>query len=95
MITSKQRAMLRSMSNGIKPVANIGKDGVDENVLASIDAALEARELIKVNVLENAPGTCKETAREVAAALKAEPVQAIGNKFVLYRRSVNKPGIVL
>ncbi|MDI6601897.1 MAG: YhbY family RNA-binding protein [Thermoanaerobacteraceae bacterium] len=93
MITSKQRAMLRSMANGIKPVVNIGKDGIDETVLSSIDKALEARELIKINVLENAPISSRDAIRYIADELKAEPVQVIGKKFVIYRRSTKKPGI--
>ncbi len=95
MITSKQRARLRSMSNRIKPTVNIGKEGINESVISSINAALEARELIKVNVLDNSPAASKSAAREVAAAAKAEVVQVIGNKIVLYRRSSQKPVIEL
>jgi RNA-binding protein len=83
------------MSNGIKPVINIGKDGINTAVLESIDTALEARELIKINVLENAPITSRDAAIEIAGTLKAEPVQVIGKKFVLYRRSTKRPTIEL
>ena len=93
MITGKQRANLRKMANQIQALYQIGKDGITENVIAQLDDALEARELIKVHILDSALLETRETADEIAARLGAEPVQAIGSKFVLYRRSVNNPKI--
>ncbi len=85
MITSKQRAYLRKLANGIDPVFQIGKGGVSEELLNQLSNALEARELIKVHVLETAMLEIKSACNSVAEALGAEPVQAIGSKFVIYR----------
>jgi len=89
MITSKQRAYLRGMANGIDPIFQIGKGGIGDELLAQLALALEARELIKVHILETALLDTKTAANEIAAALKAEPVQAIGSKFVLYKQAKN------
>lgn len=87
MITSKQRAYLRKMANGLSPVFQIGKGGVTEELVNQLGNALEARELIKVHILETALLDAKAACNDVAARLHAEPVQAIGSKFVLYRRA--------
>lgn len=95
MITSKQRAYLRGLANTLPALYQLGKSGVDTALLKTFSEALEAKELIKVHVLENAEKSAKEYCNEVAALLSAEPVQAIGNKFVLYRESENKKKIEL
>lgn len=87
MLTGKQRAYLRKLSHGIEPIFQIGKDGVTDEVLTGIAQALNKRELVKVHILENALLNTRETCDSVAAQLDAEPVQAIGSKFVIYRRS--------
>lgn len=87
MITSKQRANLRKLANGIPSILQIGKGGICDNLIKQIDDALTARELIKITILETAFLDTKETANEIARLVGAEPVQAIGFKFVLYRRS--------
>ncbi len=87
MITSKQRARLRSMANGIPAILQIGKGGICDNFLKQVDDALEARELVKITILETAFLDTKATCGQVAELLHAEPVQAIGSKFVLYRES--------
>ena len=87
MLTSKQRAYLRSMASGLDTIFQIGKGGITEETCAQLANALEARELVKLSVLEN----CEYTAREVADALGnetgAEVVAVIGRKLVLYRES--------
>lgn len=93
MITSKQRAALRSMANTMQPLYQIGKEGITPSVTAQLDDALEARELIKISVLETADVTAKEAIEILAGRLHAEPVQCIGRKIVLYRRSKDKPRI--
>lgn len=93
MITGKQRAYLRKMANQIQALYQIGKDGITDNVIAQLDDALEARELIKVHILDSALLETRKTADEIAARLGAEAVQSIGSKFVLYRRSENNPKI--
>ena len=87
MINSRQRAQLRGLANGIDTILHIGKDGVTENVVRQCSDALEARELIKGKVLENSLLTAREVCDELCAACRAEPVQVIGSKFVLYRES--------
>ena len=77
-MTSKQRAQLRSMANTLQPMYQIGKAGVTPAVTEQLDAALEARELIKITVLETAPESPKDTMETLAARLHAEPVQCIG-----------------
>ena len=95
MITSKQRAALRGMANTMQPLYQIGKEGVTPAVTAQLDDALEARELIKITVLETADVTAKEAIEILAGRLQAEPVQCIGRKIVLYRRAKENPTIEL
>jgi RNA-binding protein len=95
MITSKQRSFLRSLANGIDPVLLIGKGGIDENVIKQADEVLEARELIKVGILRNSDLESREACGIICEATGAEPVQVIGNRFVVYRQSNEKPVIVL
>lgn len=90
MLTGKQRSYLKALANSIESIMQIGKGGVTENVLKQIDDALEARELIKINILNNSMLEAKETANEISETLGAEYVQSIGNKFVLYRESKEK-----
>ena len=87
MITSKQRAYLRKISHELEPIFQVGKEGITDTLLKGIDEALEKREILKVHILETALLETKVTCNEVAAELRAEPVQAIGNKFILYRQS--------
>ena len=91
-MTSKQRAQLRSMANTLQPLYQIGKAGVTPAVTEQLDAALE---LIKITVLETAPESPKDTIETLAARLHAEPVQCIGKKLTLYRRSKENPRIEL
>lgn len=93
MLTGKQRASLRKLANSIPALYQIGKDGITENIIKQFDVALEARELIKVHVLDSALLDTRETADEIAKILAADTVQTIGSKFVLYRRSENNPKI--
>ena len=90
MITSKQRAYLRGLANRIEPIFQIGKSGTGDEQIKQIGNALEARELIKLHVLENSGYTAREAAEVVAAGCKADVVSVIGNKFVLYRPSETK-----
>lgn len=89
-LTSKQRAQLRGLANSIDTILHIGKDGIGDNLVAQADAALEARELVKGKVLENSLLSAREGAETLAKATRAEVVQVIGTKFVLYRQSHNK-----
>jgi RNA-binding protein len=95
MISSKQRAYLRSLSNDLPAIMQIGKGGLSENLLKTFSDALEARELIKLHVLENSGETPKDMIRMLADALGAEPVSVVGKKIVLYRASEKHPVIEL
>ena len=90
MLTSKQRSNLKSIAANLQPIGQCGQCGVNENMIASFSEALEARELIKINVLENAEEGAKALGQELAAALSAECVAVIGRKVILYRRSSRK-----
>lgn len=94
MLTSKQRAFLRSMAASIAPVVQIGKGGATPEVVSSVEEALAARELIKVNVLDN----CMEDVRDISGVIsertRSDVVQVIGRKIVLYRPA-KKPVIEL
>ena len=90
MLNSRQRAQLRGLANSLDTIFQVGKGGVTENTVKQVDDALEARELIKLRVLETAPCGAREAASEIAEALGADVVSVIGYRFVLYRRSEKK-----
>ena len=85
-MTSKQRAYLRGLANTIDAIFQIGKGGISDVLLEQLDKALEARELIKVSVLETAPGNAKELAEEIALGTNSTVVQTVGNKITLFRQ---------
>ena len=87
MINRGQRAKLRSMAQMLNPIFHVGKNGINENFIRDIDTALELHELIKLSVLRNSDLNAKESMAILCDATKAEPVTAIGSKFVIYRRS--------
>lgn len=90
MITTKQRAYLRKEAHTLDPIFQIGKDGVTEAVIDALDEALEKREILKVHILETALLDTRQTCDSVAKRLNAEPVQAIGGKFIIYRQAENE-----
>ncbi len=87
MFTSKQRSHLKSIASTMKPVAQVGKEGIGENLVRSLSEALEARELIKVTLLPAAGEDGVNIAENLAELLEAEVVTVIGRKAILYRRS--------
>ena len=95
MLTSKQRASLRSMANSMDPIMQVGKNGIGEELITSVDNALEARELIKMTALETAPVTSREAADALAEETGADVVSVVGRKFVLYRPSKKNPKITV
>jgi len=95
MLTSKQRAHLRSMANTMDTILYVGKDGISENTVKEAYDALEARELIKCAVQQNCELTAREALDELCERLHAEPVQCIGRRFVMYRESNNNKRIEL
>lgn len=95
MLTGKQKRFLRAEANLLRPIFQVGKVGVNDNMVIQINEALEKRELIKVSVLQN----CLEDKNDVAQALvqgtNAELVQIIGNNIVLYKESIDNKNIKL
>lgn len=89
-MTNKERAYLRGMANKIDPCLTIGKDGVSENTLDAIELLFDARELIKIKVLQNCACDAREVADEIQGALDCEIVQVIGSKIVLFNFSKRK-----
>ena len=89
MITSKQRAQLRGLAMQEDTIVQIGKGGITDSVIESVAAALKARELVKGRVLENSMLTAREACDALCLACKAEQVQVIGTKFVLFKRNPN------
>ena len=95
MLTGKQRSYLRSLANIIPPIFQVGKGGVNENMIKQFNDALEARELIKATVLKNSLSDVKEICEEISDATDSEIVLIIGSKFVLYKESKNNKVIEL
>lgn len=94
MLTGKQKSYLRSEAHHLQPIFQIGKGGLTEPIIKQIEEALEARELIKVSILQN----CEEDKTEIAGRLQKtgiEVVQVIGKILVLYKESKEKKRIVL
>jgi len=85
-INSKQRAYLRSLANGIDAIFQIGKSGISDNQIQQIKDALEARELIKISVLETAPANAKVLGNEIAKLTNSTLVQTVGNKITLFKK---------
>lgn len=94
-MTSKQRAYLRSMASKFDAIFQIGKGEVTENMLEAISNALEARELIKISLLETCEYTVRDAAEAVAEATDSQVVTVIGRKFILYRESKKHKKILL
>ena len=96
MLTSKQRAYLRSLAVNEDTILMVGKSGMGPEVIKQADDALEKRELIKGRVLpETCPVSPREAAEELAQKTGSNVVQVIGSRFVLYRRKKKDPKIVL
>ncbi len=95
MISTKQRAFLRSVANRTETFHQIGKNGITDNLIKTLSDALEARELIKIQVLETCPQAPKDIMTALCTALSCELVQVIGRKVVVYRPSVKQPVIIL
>ena len=85
-MTGAERAGYRKLANTLKPIFQIGKEDIGENLIKSVDEALTKRELIKLAVLEASALSAKDAAGALAEALGAEVIQCIGRKFVLYRQ---------
>ncbi|SDH46726.1 RNA-binding protein [Alteribacillus persepolensis] len=95
MLTGKQKRYLRSKTHSLKPVFQVGKAGVNENLIKQTEDVLEARELIKINILQNCAYDKHTIAEELASGADAHVVQIIGNTIVLYKESQESKQIEL
>ncbi len=95
MLNSRQRAQLRGMANSMETIFQIGKSGVSDNTVKQVIDALEARELIKLRILENCPLSVREAADDIAEKTNSDVVQVIGTRFILYKESKNNKTIKL
>ncbi len=94
MLSGKQKRYLRSIAQTQRALFQIGKDGLSDNLIHTVDDALEARELVKIKMLRTVSEDHEEIAFDLARLTHSEIVQTIGNTFVLYRRS-RDPRIIL
>ncbi len=94
-MTSKQRAYLRGLANSLNPIFQIGKNDYNENFVVQISEALEARELIKISILNNSMQDAKSVSRVLANQTNSHVVQVIGSRFVLYKESKDNKQIQL
>ncbi|WP_080874675.1 ribosome assembly RNA-binding protein YhbY [Oceanobacillus timonensis] len=95
MLTNKQKQFLRKESHAVKPIFQVGKDGVNENMVTQISEALEKRELIKVSILQNCLEDKHVVAEQISSGTDAEVVQVIGSTIILYRESQDHKEIKL
>lgn len=95
MLTGKQKRFLRSKAHHLNPIFQVGKSGVNENMVQQIEEALEARELIKVSILQNCDEDRNTVGQELSKEADAELVQIIGNTIVLYKESKENKEIIL
>lgn len=95
LLRGKQRSYLKKLAHNIDPIFQVGKNGISDSFLEQLEQALEARELVKVKVLDNSFLDATAVASEIVDSIHAEFVQSIGNKFVIYRESKENPKIIL
>ena len=95
MLNSRQRAQLRGLGNSLDAIFQVGKNGLNEQLYIEVEKALEARELIKLRVLETSPVSSREAADTIASNVGADVVQVIGSRFILYKESRENKTIVL
>lgn len=95
MLNSRQRAQLRGLANNIEAIFQIGKGGIGEQLIKQVGEALEARELIKLSVLETCEESSRTAADKIAIATGSDVVQVIGRKFIIYKESKENKKIVL
>jgi RNA-binding protein len=94
MLTTKQKVFLRSLAQTEKPLFQIGKDAISDNLIMTVNNAFRTHELIKITVLKNAPEDIKEIAFDLARLTRSEMIQVIGRQIVLYKKA-KEPKILL
>lgn len=95
MLTGKQKRFLRSKAHHLNPILQVGKGGVNENMIKQVADALEARELMKISILQNCEEDKETVTEQIVAGTKAELVQIIGNTIILYKESRENKQITL
>ena len=95
MLNKAQKQYLKGLANTLKPLVNIGKNGLNENVIKSVDEILTAHEIVKITVLNTCETPSTELALDIAASTGSEIVSQLGRKIVLYRKNPEKNSIVL
>lgn len=95
MLTGKQKRFLRAEANQMKPIFQVGKTGVNDNMIKQIEEALEKRELIKISMLQNCVEDKHTVAEQLSSGAHAEIVQVIGNNIILYKESEENKHIQL
>lgn len=95
MLTGKQKRYLRSQANNLNPIFQVGKTGVNDNMTKQISEALEKRELVKIQILQNCLDDKDDVANALAEGTNAEIVQVIGNVIILYKESEENKEIQL
>ncbi len=95
MLTSKQRAELKSIASGIDAVFQIGKGGINDKQILQIDDYLRVHEIVKITILDNSLLTAREAAEDIASRINAQVVQCIGSKAVLFKRNEKEPRLRL
>ncbi len=91
----KQRSYLKKLSHGMKPVIQVGKDGVSPQLIAQVSETIKKRELIKISILETCPEDLKEVSEKICERARCQFVQLIGRKLTIYKRNEEEPTIVL
>ena len=87
MLSGKDKRYLRSLANNLKATIIIGKDGLNDNVIDSLDKSLKAHELVKISILKSCPVDIKELTLDLLASCKGELVQTLGKTLLIYRPS--------
>lgn len=95
MLTGKQKRYLRSLAHNIDPIFQIGKAGINDNMISQIDETLENRELIKIHILQNNFDDKNDLAQTLSQATNSEVVQVIGSMIIIYRESQENKEISL
>lgn len=95
LLTGKQKRFLRAKAHHLRPIFQVGKDGVNENMITQINEALEKRELIKISILQNCLEDKDYVANNLVNGTDAELVQIIGNNVILYKESMENKQIQL
>lgn len=89
-LRGKQKRFLRAQANHLQPIFAVGKEGLTQNWVDQLDGALDRRELIKVNILQNSDVTPKEVQHFIESQTEIQVVQIIGRVLVLFKVSANK-----